>query len=165
MNGLAVCKHTVKADGVSGLFRGFGTLVVGTIAGRGLFLTSLEVQTVLLRDYNLRLLKALGSTTYATTRHVGSEESTLPSSLSLIFCHSHKFGGDIFSSAVTLMSELIHKDPTCFSMLPAACLTTSFLDAISEDWVANGKSYPNDQILQWTEPQQESENSNRSLKS
>ena len=43
MNGLAVCKHTVKADGVSGLFRGFGTLVVGTIPGRGLFLTSLEV--------------------------------------------------------------------------------------------------------------------------
>ena len=43
MNGLAVCKHTVKADGVSGLFRGFGTLVVVTISGRGLFLTSLEV--------------------------------------------------------------------------------------------------------------------------
>ena len=43
MNGLAVCKHTVKADGVSGLFRGFGTLVVGTITCRGLFLTSLEV--------------------------------------------------------------------------------------------------------------------------
>ena len=55
------------------------------------------------------LLKALGSTTYATVSHVCSEESTLPSSLSLIFCHSHKFGGDIFSSAVTLMSELIHK--------------------------------------------------------
>ena len=42
MNGLAMCKHTVKADGVSGIFRGFGTLVVGTIAGRGLLLTSLE---------------------------------------------------------------------------------------------------------------------------
>ena len=43
MNGLAVCKHTVKADGVFALFRGFGTLVVGTIPGRGIFLTSLEV--------------------------------------------------------------------------------------------------------------------------
>ena len=43
MNGLVVCKHIVKADGVSGLFQGFGTLVVGTIPGRGLFLTSLEV--------------------------------------------------------------------------------------------------------------------------
>ena len=43
MNDLAVCKHTVKADGVSGLFRGFGTLVVRTIAGRGIFSTSLEV--------------------------------------------------------------------------------------------------------------------------
>ena len=160
MNGLKVCKHTVKSDGVSSLFQGFGTLLVETIAGRGIFLTSLEVQTILLRDYNLRLLKALGSTTYATARHVGLEESTLPSSLSLILCHSHKFGGDILSSAVTLMSERIHKDQTCFSMLHAACLTTTFLDAILEDWVANGKSYPNDQILQWKEPQQESENSN-----
>ena len=43
MNDLEVCKHIVKADGVSGLFRAFGTLVVGTILGRGLFLTSLEV--------------------------------------------------------------------------------------------------------------------------
>ena len=43
MNGLVVCKHTVKADGIYGIFRGFGTLVVGTIAGRIIFLTSLEV--------------------------------------------------------------------------------------------------------------------------
>jgi len=70
---------------------------------------------------------------YATARPTALGESTLPSSLSLIFYHSHKFGGDIFSSAVTLMSELIHKDPTCFSMLHATCLTTAFLDAISED--------------------------------
>ena len=78
------------------------------------------------------LLKALGSTTYAIARPIGSEESTLPSILSLIFCHSHKFGGDIFSLVVTLMSELIHKDPTSFSMLHAGSLTTAFLDAISE---------------------------------
>ena len=76
------------------------------------------------------LLKALGSTTYATAWPVGSEESTLPSSLSLIFCHSHKFGGDIFSSVVTLMSELIHKDPNCFSMLHETILTNTFLDSI-----------------------------------
>ena len=43
LNGLAVCKHIVKANGVSGIFRGFGTLVVGTIPGRVLFLTSLQV--------------------------------------------------------------------------------------------------------------------------
>ena len=43
MNGLAVCNHIVKADGVSGLFQGFRTLVVGTIPCRGIFLTSLEV--------------------------------------------------------------------------------------------------------------------------
>ncbi|KAH9287706.1 hypothetical protein KI387_031823 [Taxus chinensis] len=76
------------------------------------------------------LLKVLGLTT--STRPPNSEESSLPSSLSLIFSHSHKFGGDVFSSAVTLMNELIHKDPTCFSMLHAAGLTTAFLDAISE---------------------------------
>ena len=57
----------------------------------------------------------------------------MPSSLSLILCHSHKFCGDIFSLAVTLMSGIIHKDPTCFSMLHVVDLTTSFLDAISED--------------------------------
>ena len=79
------------------------------------------------------LLKVLGSTMYATARHVGFEESTLPSSLSLIFFHSHKFGSDNFSSAVTLMSELMHKDPICFLMLHATGLTTSFLDAILED--------------------------------
>lgn len=43
MNGLAVCKHILKIDGASGLYRGFGTLVVGSIPGRVLFLTSLEV--------------------------------------------------------------------------------------------------------------------------
>ena len=43
MNGLAMCKHTVKDDGVSGIFQGFGTLVVGTIPGRDLFLTSMEI--------------------------------------------------------------------------------------------------------------------------
>ena len=43
MNGLTVCKHTVKENGVFGLFRGFGTLVVGTIVDIGLFLTYLEV--------------------------------------------------------------------------------------------------------------------------
>ena len=43
MNGIVVCKHTVKVDGVSGLFQGFGTLVVGAIVGRDIFLTSLEV--------------------------------------------------------------------------------------------------------------------------
>ena len=43
MNGLAMCKHIVKADWASSLFQGFGTLVVGTIPGRGIFLTSLEV--------------------------------------------------------------------------------------------------------------------------
>eukprot|EP01018_Ginkgo_biloba_P009376 Gb_30250 [translate_table: standard] len=43
MNGLAVFRHILKADGISGLFRGFGTAVIGSLPGRVLFLTSLEV--------------------------------------------------------------------------------------------------------------------------
>eukprot|EP01018_Ginkgo_biloba_P030617 Gb_17424 [translate_table: standard] len=89
------------------------------------------------------LLKVLGSTMHApanSARSQGSEESALPFSLSLIFRHCHKFGGDIFSSGVTLMNELIHKDPTCFSTLHAAGLPTFFLDAITEGLMPSSKA-------------------------
>nr|POE67580.1 phosphoribosylaminoimidazole-succinocarboxamide synthase, chloroplastic [Quercus suber] len=76
-------------------------------------------------------LKALGSATYApgnSTRSQHSRESSLPATLSLIFGNLDKFGGDIYYSAVTVMSEIIHKDPTCFPALddlglPAAILS------------------------------------------
>eukprot|EP00252_Welwitschia_mirabilis_P015868 TRINITY_DN35256_c0_g1_i1.p1 TRINITY_DN35256_c0_g1~~TRINITY_DN35256_c0_g1_i1.p1 ORF type:complete len:3600 (-),score=671.44 TRINITY_DN35256_c0_g1_i1:388-11187(-) len=80
------------------------------------------------------LLKALASTTYTPpTGRPGSDGTSLPCTLLQIFRYSNKLGGDIFAAGVTLMSELIHKDPTCFPVLHSAGLTTAFLDAISDE--------------------------------
>ncbi|CAA0843325.1 E3 ubiquitin-protein ligase UPL1 [Striga hermonthica] len=79
------------------------------------------------------LLKALGSATYATSNAVRSQNSydvTLGSTLLIIFRNKEKFGGEIFSAAVTLMSEMIHKDPTCFNALYDLGLPTAFLSSI-----------------------------------
>ncbi|OVA01819.1 Ubiquitin-associated domain/translation elongation factor EF-Ts [Macleaya cordata] len=79
------------------------------------------------------LLKALGSATYApanSSRSQNSHENSLPGSLSLIFRNVERFGGDIYFSAVTVMSELIHKDPTCFSALHELGLPDSFLSSV-----------------------------------
>ncbi|GMY28004.1 solute carrier family 25 member 44-like [Fagus crenata] len=43
MLGISVFKHILKTDGVRGIFRGFGTSAVGSLPGRVLALTSLEV--------------------------------------------------------------------------------------------------------------------------
>ena len=43
MRGISVFKHILKTDGVRGIFRGFGTSAVGSLPGRVLALTSLEV--------------------------------------------------------------------------------------------------------------------------
>ncbi|KAJ7958898.1 E3 ubiquitin-protein ligase UPL1-like [Quillaja saponaria] len=78
-------------------------------------------------------LKALGSATYApanATRSQHSHDSSLPATLSLLFGHVGKFGGDIYYSAVTVMSEIIHKDPTCFSALHEMGLPDAFLSSV-----------------------------------
>ncbi|KAI9097596.1 hypothetical protein K1719_025367 [Acacia pycnantha] len=78
-------------------------------------------------------LKALGSATYAaanSTRSQYSHDSSLPATLVLIFGNVDKFGGDIYYSAVTVMSELIHKDPTCFSALHEMGLPDAFLSSV-----------------------------------
>ncbi|XP_054788719.1 E3 ubiquitin-protein ligase UPL2-like [Prosopis cineraria] len=78
-------------------------------------------------------LKALGSATYATansTRSQHSHDSSLPATLVLIFGNVDKFGGDIYYSAVTVMSEIIHKDPTCFSALHEMGLPDAFLSSV-----------------------------------
>ncbi|KAJ7965883.1 E3 ubiquitin-protein ligase UPL1-like [Quillaja saponaria] len=78
-------------------------------------------------------LKALGSATYApanATRSQHSHDSSLPATLSLIFGNVEKFGGDIYYSAVTVMSEIIHKDPTCFSVLHEMGLPDAFLSSV-----------------------------------
>jgi E3 ubiquitin-protein ligase HUWE1 len=78
------------------------------------------------------LLRAIALGTYAPgTRLHGSEESSLPACLCVIFRHAKEFGGGVFSLAASVMSDLIHKDPTCFSALDAAGLPSAFLDAIT----------------------------------
>ncbi|KAH6837954.1 hypothetical protein C2S53_000423 [Perilla frutescens var. hirtella] len=79
------------------------------------------------------LLKALGSATYATansTRSQNSYDVSLTPILSMIFSNKEKFGGEIYSSAVTLMSEMIHKDPTCFNVLFDLGLPSAFLSSV-----------------------------------
>ncbi|RAL53528.1 hypothetical protein DM860_015565 [Cuscuta australis] len=79
------------------------------------------------------LLKALGSATYApanSARSHNSNDVSLPITLSLIFGNVEKLGCEIYSSAVTVMSEIIHKDPTCFTTLHDLGLPNSFLSSV-----------------------------------
>ncbi|CAA2959517.1 E3 ubiquitin- ligase UPL1 isoform X1 [Olea europaea subsp. europaea] len=81
------------------------------------------------------LLRAISLGTYApgtTARIYGSEESLLPHCLCIIFKRAKDFGGGVFSLAATVMSDLIHKDPTCFSVLEAAGIPSAFMDAIMD---------------------------------
>ncbi|PON85715.1 Coatomer beta subunit [Trema orientale] len=78
-------------------------------------------------------LKALGSATYAPgnpSRSQHSNDNSLPATLSLIFGNVDKFGGDIYYSAVTVMSEIIHKDPTSFSSLHEMGLPDAFISSV-----------------------------------
>ncbi|CAN6450843.1 unnamed protein product [Victoria cruziana] len=89
------------------------------------------------------LLKALGSATYAPTnfgRSQNSYENTLPASLAVIFRNAEKFGGDIYFSAVTVMSEIIHKDPTCFPILYEAGLPDAFLFSVINGVLPSAKA-------------------------
>lgn len=88
-------------------------------------------------------LKALGSATYAPsnpTRSQHSHESSLPATLSLIFGNVDKFGGDIYYSAVTVMSEIIHKDPTCFPSLQEMGLPAAFLSSVVSGILPSSKA-------------------------
>ncbi|KAI0492443.1 hypothetical protein KFK09_026716 [Dendrobium nobile] len=79
------------------------------------------------------LLRAISLSTYvpgSSARIDGSEESILPHCLCIIFRRAKDFGGGVFSLAATVVSDLIHKDPTCFPILDAADLPQAFLDAI-----------------------------------
>lgn len=89
------------------------------------------------------LLKALGSATYApanSTRAHNSHDNSLPGSLSLIFRNVDRFGGDIYFSAVTVMSEIIHKDPTCFSVLHDLGLPDAFLTSVGAGILPSSKA-------------------------
>ncbi|CAA3019978.1 E3 ubiquitin- ligase UPL1-like [Olea europaea subsp. europaea] len=81
------------------------------------------------------LLRAISLGTYApgtTARIYGSEESLLPHCLCIIFKRAKDFGGGVFALTATVMSDLIHKDPTCFPVLEAAGIPSTFMDAIMD---------------------------------
>lgn len=81
------------------------------------------------------LLRGISLGTYApgsSARVYGSEENLLPHCLCIIFKRAKDFGGGVFSLAATVMSDLIHKDPTCFPVLDTAGLPSAFLEAIMD---------------------------------
>ncbi|KAM3302623.1 E3 ubiquitin-protein ligase UPL1 [Capsicum chacoense] len=89
------------------------------------------------------LLRAISLGTYApgtTARIYGSEESLLPQCLSIIFRRAKNFGGGVFHLAATVMSDLIHKDPTCFPVLEMAGLPSAFIDAIMDGVVCSAEA-------------------------
>ncbi|XP_007018281.2 PREDICTED: E3 ubiquitin-protein ligase UPL1 [Theobroma cacao] len=89
------------------------------------------------------LLKALGSATYApanSTRPQSPQDSSLPGTLSLIYGNADKFGGDIYCSAVTVMSEIIHKDPTCLPALLELGLPDAFLSSVLSGVLPSSKA-------------------------
>ncbi|XP_022773024.1 E3 ubiquitin-protein ligase UPL1-like isoform X2 [Durio zibethinus] len=89
------------------------------------------------------LLKALGSATFAPanpTRLQNPHDNSLPVMLSLIFGNSDKFGGDIYHSAVTVMSEIIHKDPACLPALLELGLPDAFLSSVLSGVLPSSKA-------------------------
>lgn len=51
MPGTAVFRHILRNDGIPGIFRGFGTSAIGSLPGRVLHLTSLEVSKDMMLKY------------------------------------------------------------------------------------------------------------------
>lgn len=89
------------------------------------------------------LLRAVSLGTYApgsSSRIYGSEESLLPHCLCIIFKRAKDFGGGVFSLAATVMSDLIHKDPTCYPVLEEAGLPSAFMDAIMDGVLASAEA-------------------------
>ncbi|CAN6217066.1 unnamed protein product [Urochloa humidicola] len=86
------------------------------------------------------LLRTISLATYvpgSSARVDGSEENVLPPCLCTIFRRGKDFGGGVFSLAANVMSDLIHKDPTCYTVLDAAGLPQAFLDAIMDGVLYN----------------------------
>ncbi|KAD4386159.1 hypothetical protein E3N88_26328 [Mikania micrantha] len=86
------------------------------------------------------LLKALSSATYAPANTSRSQNISLPATLSMIFKNMDTFGGDIYSSAVTVMCEMIHKDPTCYASLDEIGLPDAFLLSVKAGVLPSSKS-------------------------
>ncbi|RLN00081.1 E3 ubiquitin-protein ligase UPL1-like isoform X2 [Panicum miliaceum] len=121
--------------------------VIGTVDGHNSMVTdavkSEEDHLYSQKRLIKALLKALGSATYSPgnpARSQSSQDNSLPVSLSLIFQNVEKFGGDIYFSAVTVMSEIIHKDPTCFPALKELGLPDAFLLSVTAGVVPSCKA-------------------------
>ncbi|PKI38669.1 hypothetical protein CRG98_040955 [Punica granatum] len=56
MRGFTVFRQILRTDGIPGVFRGFGTSAIGSLPGRVLALTSLEVS----KDLMLKYTEAFG---------------------------------------------------------------------------------------------------------
>ncbi|GMH29711.1 hypothetical protein Nepgr_031554 [Nepenthes gracilis] len=54
MRGVSVFAHILKNDGIPGIFRGFGTSAIGSLPGRVLALTSLEISKDIMLKYTER---------------------------------------------------------------------------------------------------------------
>ncbi|KAH0920548.1 hypothetical protein HID58_020566 [Brassica napus] len=106
----------------------------------------LPYSEALISYYRRLLLKALlsaislGTYSPGNTNLYGSEESLLPECLCIIFRRAKYFGGGVFSLATTVMSDLIHKDPTCFNTLDSSGVTSAFLDAISDEVICSAQA-------------------------
>lgn len=64
-------------------------------------------------------------------------DSTLPSSILIMFQHAKEFGANIFGLAVNVMACFIHNEPTCLSILQEAKLPAAFLEACTHDYPIN----------------------------
>ncbi|XP_038720720.1 solute carrier family 25 member 44-like isoform X3 [Tripterygium wilfordii] len=51
MSGMTVTRHILRTDGIPGIFKGFGTSAIGSLPGRVLSLTSLEVSKSMMLKY------------------------------------------------------------------------------------------------------------------
>nr|CAB3461993.1 unnamed protein product [Digitaria exilis] len=121
--------------------------VIGTVDGHNSMITDVvkseEDHLYSQKRLIKALLKALGSATYSPgnpARSQSSQDNSLPASLSLVFQNVEKFGGDIYFSAVTVMSELIHKDPTCFPALKELGLPDAFLSSVTAGVIPSCKA-------------------------
>ncbi|KAI4339776.1 hypothetical protein MLD38_024681 [Melastoma candidum] len=89
------------------------------------------------------LLKALGSAAFGSVnahRSQNPQDNILATTLAHIFGHVGMFGGEIYHSAVTLMSEMIHKDPTCLSSLFEVGLPDAFLSSVVSGVLPSAKA-------------------------
>ena len=60
MLGISIFEHILKTDGILGLYRGFGTFAIGSLPGRVLHLTSLEIS----KDMMLKYIEGLDITNH-----------------------------------------------------------------------------------------------------